>query len=74
MVIFIHRTVHMERLIPSIYILKKQFKMDFYEITFTEHAPLPTNFTDPTPDKDSGMDWKQLESYFHDLDRVENTI
>jgi len=50
--------------------IEKAIKNGFSEITFTEHAPLPTNFVDPTPDKDSGMDLKQLESYFEDLDRL----
>ena len=30
--------------------------LGFEEITFTEHAPLPKGFNDPTPAKDSGMD------------------
>jgi histidinol-phosphatase (PHP family) len=39
-------------------------KRGFTEISFTEHAPLPTGFIDPTPDKDSGMDMSKLEDYF----------
>ena len=50
--------------------IEKAIQNGFHEITFTEHAPLPANFIDPTPDKDSGMDLKQLESYFNDLDRL----
>lgn len=48
--------------------IEKAIQNGFHEISFTEHAPLPINFIDPTPDKDSGMDFKQLESYFSDLE------
>lgn len=48
------------------------------EITFTEHAPLPHGFEDPTPDKDSGMDTSQLLNYFQELrilkERYQNQI
>lgn len=50
--------------------IEKAIQNGFHEITFTEHAPLPTNFMDPTPAKDSGMDFKKLESYFTDLKRL----
>ncbi|TQR09672.1 histidinol-phosphatase HisJ [Psychrobacillus soli] len=50
--------------------IEKAIQNRFHEITFTEHAPLPTNFVDPTPDKDSGMDLKQLELYLADVDRL----
>lgn len=33
------------------------------EISFTEHAPLPRSFTDPTPDRDSAMNWADLDLY-----------
>ncbi|MEG0380414.1 MAG: histidinol-phosphatase HisJ, partial [Kurthia sp.] len=42
----------------------------FEEITFTEHAPLPANFIDPTPEQDSGMDSAQLHNYFEQLQRL----
>ncbi|WP_144510914.1 histidinol-phosphatase HisJ [Bacillus sp. FJAT-22090] len=48
--------------------IEKAIRNGFYEISFTEHAPLPQNFVDPTPDKDSGMDISRLESYLSDLD------
>ncbi|MDF0726439.1 histidinol-phosphatase HisJ [Cytobacillus sp. S13-E01] len=41
----------------------------FDEISFTEHAPLPENFIDPTPDKDSGMDSTRLLEYFSILEK-----
>ncbi|MEK4486748.1 histidinol-phosphatase HisJ [Psychrobacillus sp. FSL H8-0484] len=47
--------------------IEKAIKNGFHEISFTEHAPLPINFIDPTPEKDSGMDFKQLENYISDL-------
>ncbi len=37
------------------------------EITFTEHAPLPEGFIDPTPDRDSGMDPGHLLDYFQKI-------
>lgn len=39
----------------------------FTEITFTEHAPLPPSFSDPTPDKDSGMKREDVEHYIRDI-------
>lgn len=42
----------------------------FTHISFTEHAPLPSNFDDPTPDKDSGMKPQLLKSYFEQLSQL----
>lgn len=39
----------------------------FKSITFTEHAPLPEAFVDPTPDKDSAMRSELLPEYFDTL-------
>lgn len=44
--------------------------LGFTEISFTEHAPLPTNFIDPTPDMDSGMKPEYLELYINDLRKL----
>ncbi|MBM7572268.1 histidinol-phosphatase HisJ [Aquibacillus albus] len=41
-------------------------------ITFTEHAPLPKNFNDPTPDQDSAMKWEDIEDYFNEANRLKN--
>lgn len=41
-------------------------------ITFTEHAPLPEGFTDPTPEQDSAMSYGQLTSYIEDLQAVKS--
>lgn len=40
------------------------------EMTFTEHAPLPKGFIDPTPEKDSGMDAALLSAYFQELQQL----
>lgn len=50
--------------------IEKAINNNFSQITFTEHAPLPTNFVDPTPDKDSGMDPKLLTAYFEKLKQL----
>lgn len=47
--------------------VEKAITSGFKEITFTEHAPLPENFVDPTPDKDSGMNPAYLMDYFKQL-------
>lgn len=52
--------------------IEKAIELGFSEITFTEHAPLPTNFTDPTPDKDSGMDPKLLRSYIESVNQLKS--
>lgn len=43
--------------------VEKAIKLGFSEISFTEHAPLPKSFVDPTPDQDSGMNHASLEKY-----------
>ena len=50
--------------------IEKAIKENFSEITFTEHAPLPNNFIDPTPGKDSGMIPKDLTSYLETLQKL----
>ena len=47
--------------------ITKAIENGFTEITFTEHAPLPFPFIDPTPDKDSGMKPELLGAYFEQL-------
>ncbi|WP_138415232.1 histidinol-phosphatase HisJ [Aquibacillus sediminis] len=39
-------------------------------ITFTEHAPLPKGFIDPTPEQDSAMSWEDVEVYLHEATRL----
>lgn len=50
--------------------IEKAIQNGFHEITFTEHAPLPANFIDPTPKQDSGMDINKLELYLSDLQEL----
>ncbi|MCF7623908.1 MULTISPECIES: histidinol-phosphatase HisJ [Bacillaceae] len=47
--------------------ITRGIELGLKEITFTEHAPLPRNFQDPTPEKDSGMDAALLLNYFQEL-------
>lgn len=47
--------------------IEKAIKNNFTHITFTEHAPLPKNFIDPTPDQDSGMKHELLKQYLDEL-------
>lgn len=51
------------------YILRG-IELGLEEMTFTEHAPLPKGFTDPTPDKDSGMNVAYLYTYFDELNKL----
>ncbi|RUL56437.1 MULTISPECIES: histidinol-phosphatase HisJ [Lysinibacillus] len=53
--------------------IQKAIESGFSEISFTEHAPLPTNFVDPTPDKDSGMLPKYLTTYLEQLKILKET-
>lgn len=39
-------------------------------LTFTEHAPLPPNFHDPTPKQDSAMKRSDLASYISDINEL----
>lgn len=50
--------------------IERALDLGYTEITFTEHAPLPINFEDTTPAKDSAMALNRLEAYFHDLDEI----
>jgi histidinol-phosphatase (PHP family) len=47
--------------------IEKAISMGYQEISFTEHAPLPKGFVDPTPDRDSAMSWDSLENYLDEL-------
>lgn len=43
--------------------IEKAIQAGFTDISFTEHAPLPRSFSDPTPMKDSGMAHEHLYLY-----------
>ncbi|MBQ0139648.1 MAG: histidinol-phosphatase HisJ [Kurthia sp.] len=51
--------------------IEKALKSGFTDITFTEHAPLPEGFVDPTPDKDSGMEQKYVLPYIEELQKLQ---
>lgn len=53
--------------------IDKAIASGFVEISFTEHAPLPKSFIDPTPDKDSGMAKPLLIPYFEELQQLKTT-
>ncbi|MBM7660523.1 histidinol-phosphatase (PHP family) [Bacillus mesophilus] len=50
--------------------IEKAIGLGFKEISFTEHAPLPINFNDPTPLKDSSMRLEHLDSYFETITQL----
>lgn len=51
--------------------IEKAIAEKFTDITFTEHAPLPNGFVDPTPEKDSGMNPDNLMPYFEELQQLQ---
>ncbi|WP_347549270.1 histidinol-phosphatase HisJ [Pseudalkalibacillus hwajinpoensis] len=53
--------------------LTQAVKTGYKGLTFTEHAPLPVNFNDPVPDKDSGMSRERLYDYFHAVRKLKET-
>lgn len=50
--------------------IERAIELGYTDISFTEHAPLPSTFVDPTPEQDSAMAMNQLETYFSALERV----
>lgn len=50
--------------------INRGLELGLTEMTFTEHAPLPRGFIDPTPEKDSGMDAALLSTYFQELQQL----
>jgi histidinol-phosphatase (PHP family) len=52
--------------------VERAIDMGMDGITFTEHAPLPKGFIDPTPDKDSGMKYEDLNQYFSTLQKLKD--
>ncbi len=50
--------------------IEKAIQHHFTHISFTEHAPLPIVFDDPTPDKDSGMKPEYLQDYITQLQQL----
>lgn len=47
--------------------IEQAIQIGYSGITFTEHAPLPEQFSDPAPSKDSSMDSSKFSSYLAEL-------
>lgn len=52
--------------------VEKALSLGFQEISFTEHAPLPIGFIDPTPEKDSSIELEELEDYFSEVSKIKS--
>ncbi|KPB05390.1 histidinol-phosphatase HisJ [Bacillus sp. CHD6a] len=52
--------------------IKQALQLNYKEISFTEHAPLPKSFIDPAPDKDSAMDWDSIPTYLEELQKMKS--
>lgn len=50
--------------------VEQAIRNGFTSISFTEHAPLPDGFIDPTPDKDSAMSFRYLIEYFEAIESL----
>ncbi|MCA1319887.1 histidinol-phosphatase HisJ [Bacillus tianshenii] len=50
--------------------IERAISLGYREISFTEHAPLPGNFIDPTPEKDSAMALDQMPAYLEELGKL----
>lgn len=53
--------------------VKRALMQGIKTLTFTEHAPLPAQFQDPTPDKDSAMAFELLPDYIEALQSLKRT-
>ncbi|SHN17625.1 histidinol-phosphatase HisJ [Gracilibacillus kekensis] len=47
--------------------IEQAIKKGLTELSFTEHAPLPKSFTDPTPENDSAMALEDLAAYVQSI-------
>ena len=52
--------------------IERGIQLGLNGITFTEHAPLPANFTDPAPEQDSAMRMDDMETYIETLTRLKS--
>lgn len=50
--------------------IQKAIELNIKGITFTEHAPLPLDFVDPAPEKDSAMTWENLPPYIQEIQQL----
>jgi len=53
--------------------IERAIQLGYKQITFTEHAPLPENFSDPAPTKDSSMAIDTFTSYIEELKGYQRT-
>ncbi|MBA2873825.1 histidinol-phosphatase HisJ [Thermaerobacillus caldiproteolyticus] len=47
--------------------IERAIHLGYKEISFTEHAPLPLTFSDPTPHQDSAMKLEHMDKYISTL-------
>ncbi|SEI06370.1 histidinol-phosphate phosphatase [Halobacillus karajensis] len=50
--------------------IEQAIDLGYHSMTFTEHAPLPESFSDPVPEKDSGMSLHMVEKYLQDVQQL----
>ncbi len=50
--------------------VERLIALGYTHITFTEHAPLPRDFIDPVPEKDSAIQFGQMDDYLKEIDRL----
>ncbi|RDY24159.1 histidinol-phosphatase HisJ [Romboutsia maritimum] len=50
--------------------IERAIEVGLTEITFTEHLPLPDNFEDPSPKKDSAMSIKDINCYIKTVNKL----
>lgn len=50
--------------------IERAIELGIQGLTFTEHAPLPSRFTDPTPEQDSAMHLEEMDKYIDTLSRL----
>ncbi|UTR05318.1 histidinol-phosphatase HisJ [Alkalihalobacillus sp. LMS6] len=49
---------------------EEAIKKGIKQLTFTEHAPLPSTFVDPTPEQDSAMPIHDVSAYFSAIEQL----
>jgi histidinol-phosphatase (PHP family) len=50
--------------------VERALTLGYTEISFTEHAPLPEGYVDPTPLSDSAMKKADLNAYFNEISQL----
>ncbi|WP_236034962.1 histidinol-phosphatase HisJ [Alkalihalobacterium elongatum] len=50
--------------------IERALELNLAGITFTEHAPLPSGFSDPVPEKDSAMALEHLTLYINEVQHL----